>query len=139
MGSGDVGRRKKISVLDRPLPRLLYSLFVLIHPPFLLPPLSPSLSPVSPRSGVSALAFPLFCLDFFVREAPSSLSFLLDLARAPVSISGNVIRAFPLFILRARLFPRARVEAGLVAVLRVGSVRDLLWGVGRWSLRGFSG
>lgn len=33
-------------------------------------------------------------------------------------------------ILRARLFPRARVEAGLVAVPRVGYVRDLLWGSG---------
>ena len=55
---------------------------------------------------------------------------LLGLARALVGISGSVIRAFPLFILRVRLFLRARVEAGLVAVLRVSPVRDLLWGSG---------
>ena len=40
-------------------------------------------------------------------------------------------------ILRARLFPRARVEAGLVAVPRVGSVRACYGRVGKIELARF--
>jgi len=134
VGSGEVGRRKIISVLDRQLPRLLYSLFVLIHPSFSLPP-SLSLSPVSPGSGVPALAFPLFRLDFFCSRGPffSFVLFVRSSTRASKHF-GERNPGVSSIILRARLFPRARVEAGLVAVPRVGSVRDLLWGVGKMKL-----
>lgn len=100
-------------MLDRLLPRALYPLFVLIHPSFSLPP-PPSLSHRFPLGLAFRLLLFLFRLDFFVREAPSPLSFLLDLARAPVSILGSVTRAFLLFLepvcFRARESRRGRLR-----------------------------
>ena len=93
-------------------------------PPFLSLP--PSLSPVSPGSGVSALAFPL-SLGFFSSRGPFSFVLFVRSSTRASKHFGERNPGVSSIILRARLFPRARVEAELVAVPRVGSVRDLLW------------
>lgn len=136
VGSGDVGRSKKISMLDRPLPRLLYSLFVLIHPSFSSPsPLSLTGFPWVWRFGS---CFSSFLLGFFSSRGPffSSILFFRSSTRASKHVRDRNPGVSSLFLepvcFRARESRRGRPRCHEWVLYA-----NLLWGVGKMGLARF--